>query len=256
MVTVVHGLLGRIARTGLFLFLCAVLVAPVTACCGHVQPVARFVDQRNAVEQDEDKSVAILPDKSGKPKCGGSWVSADQILTAGHCVAHAGEPAGWELFNESAWDPTGNPVRFEMHSGEEDVATVVKFDPDVDLALIQLTKGDAPLVHDIARLALRTIHDGEPIDVIGSLAGLDFSYSRVYVAHTREPEADEAAAGKEFRVLELTGPVFFGDSGGGCFTAEGELVGVMDYMRGDGDGNMVPGLSFAIHRDVLANFLK
>jgi len=255
--SVVRSLMGRLARAGLFLVLCAVTIAPVTACCNHtVEPSKLYVDQRSQAERDEDKSVAILSDKSGKPKCGGVWVSSNQVLTAGHCVASAGMPPGWTIFNEKVWDPLGYPVRIAMRSGEDDTMLVTKIDRDVDLALLTMAVGDSPLIHEVALLASGVIHDGDPVDVIGSMAGLSFTYSRCYVAHTREPDVSEDGDEKGFKTLQLTGPVWYGNSGGGAFDMSGQLIGIADYMRGSADGDVVPSLSFFQHRDVLAKILS
>lgn len=204
-----------------------------------------------SAESAEDKSVALVHyvDADGedvphllatemKPYCTGVWVGQNQILTAAHCVAGLAKPEGT--------DPTGRPLKY---SRKDEVvlrlshdAFVEKFDDKHDLALVRTGLSG---LHEIAHLELGEIHDGDEVHIVGQTLGLWFSYCHGFIASTREAEDDSP------KVFQISAPVWFGNSGGGAFDADGRLVGIASYIRRNG-----PELAFFVHRDVIKEFLK
>jgi serine protease Do len=126
-------------------------------------------------------------------------------------------------------------------------AIIDNVDVKYDLAILHVTTW--PLHHDYTQLSTRNIHDGNQVDVVGSTAGLPFSYSHGYVGATRQ--GDDF---KSFKVLQVSAPIYFGNSGGGVFDMDGNLVGIADFVIFHA-GFPVPCLGFAIHRDVIMSFL-
>jgi hypothetical protein len=246
------------------LFLCFLILTPLASCCQHPVAISPTVDIRNSAERAESKSVAIMQDKTDHAQCGGVWVSSDTILSAFHCMDDAGKPedaenALQELLKSMGmdigpvWDPIGQTVWFKVKgSNDKWPAVVTRFDRDTDLGLIRVKDGMAPPEHDIAKLAVGVIRDGTPLDVVGSYAGHEFTYSRCFVAKTQDPDMGDDD--KNLLTLEVTGPMYPGDSGGGAYDPDGNLVGIADFMQTRA-GEIVPDISWFTHRDVIKAFL-
>ena len=264
--SVVRSLMGRLARAGLFLVLCVITITPVTACCGHTTAIvaAPVVDARNLAERAEAKSVALLNPESGGAMCGGVWVSEYEVLSAFHCVKNLGRPVQAEDMLEQLleslgmpgvaplWDPTGQALQYMVKDGSKDVVVVERFDRNHDLALLRVKDPVKMPAHDVASVSMREIRDGDPVDVVGSTGGMPLTYSRCYVASVREPIPE--AEGKGFKTVQLSGPVYAGNSGGPAFDSGGGLIGIDDFMKVDSNGP-IPGMSFFVHRDIVKVFL-
>jgi len=213
-----------------------------------------------------------------RPYCAAVWVSPDTMLTAEHCVDDIGKPVTkaetdtdsdddedddatqvlQQLLQQlqalkdeqQNWTPVGQQVLYSnradidpnhkaYHSGKVTAVDMVD-----DLALV---KADAPGQHFIAPLRRGVIHDGEELHIVGHPAGSWWTYIHGYVAGERENYWD----GKHYRpITQVSGPVFFGNSGGGAFDVDGNLVGICDAI------SRVPETAFFVPRDVLRGFLE
>jgi S1-C subfamily serine protease len=250
------------------------------ACCvfakaNHVDPTSRLT----TVETLEAETVALVhfvdkdhneiapdSDKPGELKayCTGVWVNSDTFLSAEHCVDDIGRPSDVTLPLEEllhalnsdvpvvrAWTPMNQPV---MYSGYGDIdpkhktyhtGRVVAVDMKQDLVLI---RADASGAHPYAHIARGPIHDGQEVHVVGHPAGLWWTYCHGYVSSRRPQYVDEQGV---HDMLQVSAPVFFGNSGGGAFDADGNLIGMADAIRVG-----VPDVTFFIHRDTLRAFME
>ena len=216
-------------------------------------------------EVGKDDAGAML-----KPYCTATWISKDVMLTAAHCVANIGRPP---ITPEQAimhmllgaplppWDPTGQPMWYSVEHDVRNVgtnkyrssrgATVLAFDDSVDLALVKATpvEGDVDAIpeHPIAHLASH-IYIGEKLQIVGHPIGMWWSYYVGTLASIRPglPNADE----KEVDSLQISAPVYFGNSGGGAFDENGDLVGVCSYIR------KAPNMAFYINRTVAWDMMR
>jgi len=244
--------------TALFALL---VLAACSVCC---RPSA--VPTANAAERAEAMSVALASiDEDGEARadCGGVWIDQYTILTAFHCVADLGRPPVTDLLEQllqglgdsvppelrtwtAVWDPTGQPEPYFLKGDKVTKRAVVAyFDRKLDLALLEDVN---PPPHAVAHLGRTCLRDGEEVDVVGSPSGFAFSYSHGYISSTID-----GAPGKQFKTLEIAAPIWFGNSGGGAFDANGDLAGIADYMASSGHG--VAPMGFFIHRDVVRDFL-
>jgi hypothetical protein len=236
------------------------LIATLCFACMPAKFVPSLIDQRTTAERAEDRSVALI--ENGHARCSGVWLAGNRILTAFHCIRDAGRPAEDDLAKAldqlglgEEWDPLGHEAHYTDRAGSEArpmtsyTAVVAYVDAKDDLAILGVGLEAWPLHHDYTQLSSKDIRDGDAVDVVGSTAGLPFSYSHGYVGATRPGEDS-----KSFKVLQVSAPIYFGNSGGGVFDMDGNLLGIADFVISH-DGVPVPCLGFAIHRDVILEFL-
>jgi hypothetical protein len=224
---------------------------------------------------DDGKEVDPNSDDSVKATlgayCTGVWVSPDTILTAEHCVDDIGKPKAPDpedapegsdlkqlleqlkaLTGASDWTPIGQPVMYSNRWDITDKAKayhtgkVIAVDMFNDMVLV---KADAPDKNQMwAPLARGPIPDATELHLIGHPAGMWWTYRHGYVAAHRP--AYKNNEGKEHDLLQVSAPIFFGDSGGPAFTLEGDLVGMADSIR------RIPNTALYVHRDVIRGFLE
>lgn len=249
-------------------------VVVMAGCCTH-NNVIHSAERLTLVENLEDMTVAMveyrdnledLDDLSDlgtiRAYCTGVWVDRDVILTANHCVRHLGNPNedddDTNDIDEEAtpWNATGQKAFYAVHKDipmdEKDKprhahsATVMATDMKHDLALVKVDVKDMPQ-HLVANVFRGQIHDGEGIHAIGHTVGLWWTYMHGFVSAERI--TSDNPLGQPVKVLQVSAPVYKGNSGGGAFTQDGQLVGVCSYVH------RWPGLAFYIHRDHIVNFL-
>ena len=192
----------RVSRIGLVALVLAALVfvAGVTACAGG---------EGDAVSADEVRGSAVgvlaggcsLTDSVGS----GVVVEADgQVVTVAHTIRGASD------------------VSVVDADGVEHPATVVAFDKDSDLAVLEAPSLEAaPLpVGDVglgdAALLVWVRDEGSAAKAVEVVKRLRITIEDIYV--------DEIV---ERTGLELAGPIEIGDSGGGVVTASGEVIGIV-----------------------------
>ncbi|MBV9661822.1 MAG: MarP family serine protease [Acidimicrobiales bacterium] len=137
----------------------------------------------------------------------GFAVGPDLIATNAHVVA--GEPPG--------------QTRVLLPSGQTRAATVVMFDPDIDIALLSVSAlGEAPLEVSAAQI-------GQAGAVFGHPNGQD----PVYASPARVAQQEEAGGRDIYdqhttkrQVLVLAAALAHGDSGGPLVDTSGQVIGV------------------------------
>lgn len=174
--------------------------------------------------------------------CTGVWISANEILTAGHCVEH-----------EEGGDPVGNKVHYIIQKevegvGEEPSAVhlgkVSAFEVDHDLAVVKTIASGTP-EHEVAELASELPAIGEHIFVVGHPRGLYWSYVEGTIAAYRG--VDDTSIGS---AVQVNATIWYGNSGGGVFDSSGKLVGICSRLT------RVPNMSYFVHIDYAKRFLK
>jgi len=228
------------------------------------------------VAKDEDgDTVKSSPDAPGAylvPYCTGVWVSKVVFITAAHCVEGLNKPveqqilerivpqSDWEGIGIKKWDPVGQPLTYAARVDIQDTETrtirgthpgrVLSYDKSHDLALVLATPNttDAIPTHGVASVAT-SARVGQEVHIIGHTIGLWYSYTHGWVAQIR-PNALNACE-EPVNALQISAPVFYGNSGGGAFNEDGELVGVMSWIRKGG-----PNLGFFIKYDEVNRFLQ
>lgn len=259
-----------------FLF---VAVCALAGCCVHAglrHPAARptFVDELKSdtvalVHRDEDGDVA--------PFCTGVWVDKDKVVTADHCARAPIEALVVELMPGDDVDENDDEAvaafmaaREKMVQDLEDgfkiqyitdkestgvyrepramhTLRVVKHDKEHDLALLVVDNPKDVPDHHIAMLAGATPAVGEDVHVVGHVSGLTWTYTRGMVSAYREENFRPSR--KKGPWMQVAGEVWRGNSGGGGFNDNGELVGLASFIA------PAPNESFFIHLETIRTFL-
>lgn len=199
-----------------------------------------------------DKTVGLVMGmgKGHRVYCTGVWVSRTEIVTAHHCVqAAANYLANPELDGDGPdVDPNGVKITYIIGSeangvGEEPtglhMAMAIGLDSDHDIAVLR-AMGNAIPGHKVARLADHMPGIGEEIYTIGHVAGFYWSYVRGVVSAYRDDLPGAKGLNISGPFIQLSAPIYHGNSGGGIFDEDGELVGIVSFTAG------APVTSFAI----------
>lgn len=220
--------------------------------------------------------------------CTGVWVGSNAILTARHCVEGVMEAMNKEVDKrnekkreeieskkenvgkdkadieaevQEEMTPRFSEVGLPVHYILENEVTNPDQEPtaihlahasflnnDHDLALLH-ADGVAIPDHEVAELADNNPALGSPVHVVGHVKGLYWSYIQGNVSAYRN-FIEEAPEGIKGPYTQISAPVFFGNSGGGCFDEEGKLIGVVSFIA------PAPNTTFLISLKPLRLFLE
>lgn len=220
-------------------------ILSLTSCTpGKTTPVRSPTTVNSHIGSSTVALVRMVADEDGdvtiRPFCTGVWLNEKEILTAGHCVAH-----------EEGADPVDQKVYYvaqgEVSEVMEDpaalhLAKVTGFDEDHDLALIKAdVRGIPP--HESAALASELPGLGEHVFIVGHPRGMYWSYAEGTVSAYRT----ESVIGK---VVQVNGTVWYGNSGGGVFDRDGNLLGICSRLT------RVPNMNLFVHIDSVKKFVK
>jgi S1-C subfamily serine protease len=207
--------------------------------------VALVYTKVEKADENDDSSPNIL---TVRPFCTGVFIDKYRILTANHCVEGLAEHEGEEVDGMKIHYIVGREVDApEKEPYAVHLAREIAVDTDHDLALIvAMGPGDAIPNHSIAKLADQSPGLGEDLLFVGHPHGLYFTVLHGSVAqYVKEIEG----VMKIGPFLQVEAPVWFGNSGGGAFDADGNLVGICSFTSG------VPSSAFYIHLNSIRTFV-
>lgn len=225
----------------IFKVLSLFLIGMLVGCAG----LDRVKDPSSLVKHMGNSTVALVINDDGavRPYCTGVWLEGDRIVTAHHCVQSvanmiAKKNLPKEIADELEIDVDVIGVKIHYIQGNEvmgvgdepsgiHLSKVIVDDSLHDVALIQAV-GDAIPPHEVATLADAMPAIGEKIQVVGHVKGLYWTYIEGVVASYRTG----LPVDRNGPFLQLSAPVYFGNSGGGVFNTDGELVGIVSFMMG------------------------
>jgi S1-C subfamily serine protease len=124
-----------------------------------------------------------------------------------------------------------------LADGRRAEATVLAFDPQADLAALQVEVGD----HDIQPIVpgdARTLLPGALVVAVGHPWGIDGAATSGAVIGLDEGFGDLRSPGREW--LAVGARLRPGHSGGPMLDARGRLVGINTIMNGHGVGVAIP----------------
>lgn len=216
----------------------------VGGCCTSVvshaplTPPPTAEERRHAVvDRLEETTVALVADVEGTKKsfCAGVWVARNVILTAAHCVVD--EPLVLQF-----------STRKDFSSGLSRDAITFAVDVDADLALL-ITNPSDPIDHPNVTFSRRDLVPSDDLHIVGHTVGFPWTYAAGKIAAVRLNFT--GPMDKPGSYVQVSAPVWMGNSGGGAFDQDGNLVGISSWVS-----TKAPLLAFFIHRDVVAEFLK
>lgn len=220
----------------------------------------------------EDESIAKPAETTYNPYCSGVWVSRDLILTANHCAAgitmikkfrsmgpvgrHLAESATPSIYERS--HTMGVEMNFIVQREANNLdekpklihkGKVVASNPAHDLALVKVDSLSVPQ-HQIAQLSKQNPRIASDLMTVGNPGGIIFSISKVTVAGYREHISRILEKkGTIGPFIQVTGPIWRGNSGGGLFNESGDLVGIIAFIA------YAPGQCFSIPIISIKEFL-
>lgn len=240
-------------KTRLHKLIIGIMVMMMGVGCGKLPEQRGPIGLVNHINSYTVALMGITSDGEFRTYCTGVWVSEKMIVTANHCAEAAaeiklGKEAAGELESLEGVtvyysvmgevDEVGKST-FGIHASE-----VMETDGDHDLALLRVSGKVIP-EHESARLAQVAPGVGEEIHVVGQVKGLFWSYVKGIVSGYRESLPKKMLPEDNFTgpFMQVSAPIYFGNSGGGAFNSEGELVGIVSFMGGAPNTAMLVHLS-------------
>lgn len=170
-----------------------------------------------------DGTVALVSDEH--VFCAGVWISDNEILTAGHCVRDKSFVSYYDYRDFASGRFVGNRLG---------IVSRVSFS---DLALIRVIGEDHQ--HSVISIYSGEITPGMEGNIIGHPAGQVYSYLRGWVSGIRHREGAY--------YLQISAPIWLGNSGGGIFDGRGRLMGICSSMS-----LAAPSVGYYVsHREIL-----
>jgi len=168
--------------------------------------------------------------------CTGVWVSKGLLLTAAHCVDDDSAPVFRYATEKDFEKMQARPALLIARSKEKDLALLVT-DPS--------TRPE----HEIAAIEESSVPStGDVVDIVGHPVGYTWTYTRGYVSAIRDNAKGPLTT--EMKILQISAPIWMGNSGGGAFNEKGNLIGICSWISKNG-----PQLAFFIHIDEIKTFL-
>ena len=153
--------------------------------------------------------------------CSGVMVAKGLLLTAAHC-------------------DVGITKYDIVKKDEEKDLMLVRYEPKEPYGIAPL--GASPEVGDVVRAV------GYPLAI-----GVQYTTTGA----VQDVVMDEVADAPFFKFLMAAStPVIFGNSGGGLFNANGELVGIASRLASVGYGSPVTHMGFFVNTETMLQFLK
>lgn len=205
------------------------------ACCPaseiKIPETPRTLQQikRDTVSDIREKTVALVQqadDGNFLPYCSGVWVGQNEIISALHCVIEDDMKMSEKVrYRASESDKTGGEA-------------VLKYvDAENDLVLLT-TSADTTPSHGIAYLSSEA-WQGQNIMILGHTGGLWWTYTEGVVSSVRTATDGQ---GKQRIMIQVSGPIWYGNSGGGVWDEKGKLLGISSMVSGN-----IPNVGFFIH---------
>jgi len=187
---------------GLLSGACAAHSAPAVEPLTSVSPAPAPLAAEQVAERARAATVIVW---NGHGTCAGVWVGAETVLTAAHCAS-----------------APGAPLWYAVSGGTAHQAHAIAVDDARDLMVLE-AQGTPD--HGVARVRVTTARVGEPVYTMGHPYGHRYSFSAGIVSALRtSTQAAHLLDG--VRLVQTDAMTAPGNSGGGLFDSNGDLVGI------------------------------
>jgi len=223
---------------GMQLVFMSFAIALMGCLCSTQAPVKDAItspSRKEFVERLEDKTVALTAINSEgnmAAYCSGVWIGTNKILTAAHCV--------------ESRDVTLYMIKNDVGKDIARLSIKVKIDQKSDLALL-MTDPESTPPHRIAMISKVKPYAGLKVFVEGHTTGMWWTFSEGVVSSNIRTIFEEGKT----PAIQISAPAWFGNSGGGAFNDDGDLVGICSWLSVKG-----PNLTFFVPNDTLKEFVK
>lgn len=269
-------------------FLNFVLISLFLISC-HYRQEANFALEDQAQESlvkhlSNSTAVLLVPGDESKliGSCAGVFVAPQKILTAKHCLepylpykkVDISTTDASELLKilvlidqqhkdlekldifQKDWSKVNEikvPIKlynqlnenfYENQTPEPYFANVLALDSNNDLALITVINN---VNHEYVSISENNIFLGQKTHVIGHPASLEYTYHQGFVSGERFKPFEN----KIQHYLQISSPIFNGNSGGGVFDNSGNLLGICSVFLRD-----APQISYFVHVNEIRKFVK
>lgn len=219
------------------------LVMFLASCMpGHSFPALNHPPTRESLI---DSVVVLVTQEDGgvlAAACSGVFISETEVLTAAHCVERTVVVTleilpglVLELEETSPDSPLGDTQHVALHGQTVDAVsmsshefTVTRFDRERDLAV--LTAKDSRLPHH----TVAVLHSGarpqvgDQVMAVGHPLGLLYNVTPGVIS--REMGDLEPMTEETVELVFASADIYFGNSGGPLFNADGEIIGIASFI--------------------------
>jgi len=235
----------------------------------------------NLINKLENSSIALLEASPDDSKyltfCGGVFISPELILSARHCGESLipGKPELTEgllnkpektlddllkIMNILNFKPNldemiGSKIYFKTfeelgtyYTKENPplkMAEIIKYDPNSDLMLLKSTNYSSEYFSETSKSNGKI---GGKAHIVGHPARVEFTYFSGNISGFR---VENFSKEKEQYFVHITAPIYMGNSGGGAFDNNGNLIGICSFFRKN-----VPNMSFFVDAETINNFIN
>ena len=242
------------------LLLLWVLAAVLPACCiGHLTPsMTASAEAANTAKEVTIVVVVPTSDNSSvyRPSCAGVWITSRTFLTAYHCVDSNDYESLEQQEKLGPFATVGKLIKYVTHNDTVGgskfnrfttvrTALVIGVSPIDDLAIASIPD-EQPPQHKIASVSRDKIYDNQQLLIVGHVDGLTYTVFNGTVSSTRL--FTDGALSK--LLLQVSAPIWFGNSGGAAFDSFGAIVGIVSSIR-----RPAPSIAFLSHRNRIEEFL-
>lgn len=248
----------------LYSFLFLIILITTSGCCNpNTQPNPSLQDRFKAkLVQHLEKSTVVLLQKDIEKGmysslCAGVWISQTRFISARHCpeTEIISTIEAFLHIKPNLKELPGVIMPYKIYSEINErfkiadrkkphFAVVIAYDPKNDLALFEATD---PVEHDIVPLYQGDIYDGQNLLIVGHSAGMEYSVINGIVS--KDYRLMEVF-GEKWDTIQISAPVAGGNSGGGAFDLDGNLLGICSFTKA------APNQSFFVHRNIIVDFIK
>ncbi len=213
--------------------------------CSFARPATVPDPVPNAIEDMRSTTVAVLyasDDGDMRVGCAGVWVGKSSFLTAAHCTEpeDAYTAAGFAFLTYAEIGAKGSRG---AKGGPYHLAVVAARDEVQDLALLSVLDELPP--HRIGYVSPFEPLAGQHVNMVGHTSGYPYSWAPGWVSAIRKTVGPDPIRGLFTQVAtEGRG----GNSGGGLWDDDGQLVGVASYAD-------MHGWTWFVARQTIASFL-